>query len=330
MQSGNHYEVLGVSSTANSAEIRKAYHRLALLHHPDTNPGDSLAAERFRRIAEAYSVLADSGLRAAYDLRFSQNNFDDNLMNLHYLEVEIETDRIKLNEELSITYSFPSDGRAFKKPFFTGWEITFGPTVEHRNNLRNGYSVRETVLHYTLSPLQPGRLEIPAASIHFQQGREFSASLSVQVEENDCYFAKGQQAGFKPLRIELHRIAEVRYSNFRKMVVHRRTVLVPRSELAAWYHSIGKMMKTVFPFIGMGCCLIIEYPLMVGFFAGSLFAGINVHLMYRWMGIRPAFRYAESYPPLKEYYHLGYDPGPDPPSGIPGSKQWRYLRSLLS
>lgn len=64
----DYYEVLGVSREASDQEIKSAYRKLALQHHPDRNPGDQEASEeRFKEITEAYGVLADSDKRAAYD-----------------------------------------------------------------------------------------------------------------------------------------------------------------------------------------------------------------------------------------------------------------------
>ena len=67
----DYYEVLGVERNADLQEIKSAYRKLALLHHPDRNPGNSQSEELFKEAAEAYSVLSDSDKRATYD-RFGQ------------------------------------------------------------------------------------------------------------------------------------------------------------------------------------------------------------------------------------------------------------------
>ncbi len=61
------YAVLGVGRDASPDEVKKAYRQKALQHHPDRNPGDGAAEEKFKEAAEAYSVLADPDKRAAYD-----------------------------------------------------------------------------------------------------------------------------------------------------------------------------------------------------------------------------------------------------------------------
>ena len=63
----DYYEVLGVSRTANDQEIKSSYRKLALQYHPDRNPGNQEAEERFKEAAEAYSVLSDAQKRANYD-----------------------------------------------------------------------------------------------------------------------------------------------------------------------------------------------------------------------------------------------------------------------
>lgn len=61
------YEVLGVAKDANDSEIKSAYRKLAIKFHPDKNPGDTEAEEKFKEAAEAYSVLSDKNQRARYD-----------------------------------------------------------------------------------------------------------------------------------------------------------------------------------------------------------------------------------------------------------------------
>ena len=67
MTKRDYYEVLEVTKTASSEEIKKAYRKMALKYHPDKNPGDTVAEEKFKEAAEAYEVLSDSNKRARYD-----------------------------------------------------------------------------------------------------------------------------------------------------------------------------------------------------------------------------------------------------------------------
>ena len=63
----DYYEILGVERTADDATIKAAYRKLALKYHPDRNPNDAAAEEKFKEAAEAYSVLSDGQKRATYD-----------------------------------------------------------------------------------------------------------------------------------------------------------------------------------------------------------------------------------------------------------------------
>jgi len=67
MTKRDYYEVLGVERSVGEEEIKKAYRKLAVKYHPDKNPGDKTAEEKFKELGEAYEVLCDAQKRAAYD-----------------------------------------------------------------------------------------------------------------------------------------------------------------------------------------------------------------------------------------------------------------------
>jgi molecular chaperone DnaJ len=75
MSKKDYYETLGVGRNASADELKKAYRKLAMQYHPDRNPGDSAAEQRFKEISEAYEVLKNGERRAAYD-RFGHAAFE--------------------------------------------------------------------------------------------------------------------------------------------------------------------------------------------------------------------------------------------------------------
>jgi molecular chaperone DnaJ len=70
----DYYEILGIAKSASQDEIKKAYRKVAMQYHPDRNPGDKAAEEKFKEAAEAYEILSDTDKRAQYD-RFGHQAF---------------------------------------------------------------------------------------------------------------------------------------------------------------------------------------------------------------------------------------------------------------
>jgi len=77
MAKRDYYEILGVAKNASDEEIKKSYRKLAMKHHPDRNPDDKSAEEKFKEAKEAYEMLSDPQKRAAYD-RFGHAGVDPN------------------------------------------------------------------------------------------------------------------------------------------------------------------------------------------------------------------------------------------------------------
>ena len=76
MDKRDYYAVLEVNKTATDQELKSAYRRLAMRYHPDKNPGDTAAEEKFKEAAEAYAVLSDGEQRRRYD-RFGHAAFQN-------------------------------------------------------------------------------------------------------------------------------------------------------------------------------------------------------------------------------------------------------------
>ena len=89
MSKRDYYEVLGVGKTAATDEIKKAYRKVAMQYHPDRNPGDKAAEEKFKEAAEAYEVLSDADKKAQYD-RYGHAGLSNNGRGGHGANMNME------------------------------------------------------------------------------------------------------------------------------------------------------------------------------------------------------------------------------------------------
>jgi molecular chaperone DnaJ len=114
MSRKDYYKILGITKEASSDEIKKAYRDLAKKWHPDKNPNNAEAEEKFKEISEAYEVLSDSDKKHRYDNndRFSGFNFD--FSNMGYQRPMRVGDNIKLNVKLTLEEIFSGVKKTFK------------------------------------------------------------------------------------------------------------------------------------------------------------------------------------------------------------------------
>lgn len=122
----DYYEILGVNKSATQEEIKKAYRNLAFKYHPDRNPGNVEAEEKFKQISQAYDVLSDESKRKNYD---SGSSFDENAYSQNY------------NYRRSYNYS-----QNYSNPFEdedTFWAWFNSANTENRNYSQNYYNQRK-------------------------------------------------------------------------------------------------------------------------------------------------------------------------------------------
>lgn len=132
------YRILGLDPHATEEEIKRTYRRLALQYHPDRNPGDRTAEERFKEISEAYAVLSDPAKRREYDgfrrAQERQEPFRGRAWSQEELFRDLFSDprSADLFEDLAQEFSrlgFRFDDRFFRDTFFGGRGIFFGGVI---------------------------------------------------------------------------------------------------------------------------------------------------------------------------------------------------------
>lgn len=302
--------MLQISREASADEIKKSFHRLAFLYHPDRN-GGGVSEELFKEINEAYQCLSDPQKKQKYDvgnvwIKFYNESPEP------YLHAEISTNHVKLNEEFEITYRYIGEGRFLNKPSANNFVFTSGPIVNHQTILFENTEVRETALSYTVSAKETGTIIIDPAIIEVKHKHILSNQLSIDVERTECYFKPGINAGDQPFVVRLHKEQLSSNSVYRKTYTFRHLILVPRSDYVAFYHRIGSIMKIVFAVCGF-CFFIVkgQHPLL-GMVTGSLIGGVACYMMYWMSGVKSKYFYGYKHPLVLKYLERNYQLGNDP------------------
>lgn len=308
--SKDYYTILGVPISASSNEIRRAWHRQALLHHPDKNPGDQGAALRFIEITQAWEILGNPEIRQRYDqqrLSRAEDLYDESFPD-PWLELTVQSDTLMRFETLKVSWSFITDSRRFTRPPMPGWVLAAGPFLEQNQVIRpGGVLQRQTTLNYLYYPVSEGVLEIGEASVEYNGRRIRSRSVKVEVSDCPCFFAAGSMAGNRPLIITLLREVHPPGRGGGRIQLQRRVLPVPRSTLAAWYHRTGRVLKISMTLIGAIGLLPYGLPLLGGALAGNFAGGIQCFLMYKAMKVKARNSFV-SYPAYSEALLQGYEP----------------------
>lgn len=129
----NYYEILGVAKTATADEIKKAYRTLAFKYHPDRNPGNAEAEEKFKQISAAYDVLGDEAKRRQYDMGYSTDSYSSSSANAGNQQYQ---------RQYQYTYSNPFGEDNF-------WEWFNGAQFRSRNQQAQNSNGNYSQYHYS-------------------------------------------------------------------------------------------------------------------------------------------------------------------------------------
>jgi hypothetical protein len=310
----DYYKILGLKPDATSEEVRKAWHKLARKYHPDLHPDDQTAEEHFKLVAEAYEVLNDEGRRAVYDLT-GGTVFYTSIVEKQgardYFYARLDKTHVKVNDEVALTFTYSGKGRVFRKPSLDQYFITGPPYVSFRKLIHEDRPVRETSLTYIIAPVKAGDHVVGPASIRIGDKEYKSEPLSLKVEPNECYFFPGHDANGPPLKFPMNFEYNSRESK-KRLRGHNpgHMIYIPRSKQAYFFHMIGSAMKVTFTLAGVIYLpQFTEMNFLFSAAAGSLIGGINCHVMYKMLGMRSKFRYADKFQLVQEYSDRGFQMG---------------------
>ena len=100
----DHYQTMGLLRFVNQSEIKKKYRQLAKLYHPDKNPGNPFAEERFKKIQKAHDVLIDPEKRRLYDLTFVTRHDYLPVSNPSYSTQDLKTELARIFSEAAMKF----------------------------------------------------------------------------------------------------------------------------------------------------------------------------------------------------------------------------------
>lgn len=165
----NYYETLGLSNDAKESEIKKAYRKLAMKHHPDRNQGDKTAEEKFKKINEAYITLSDFIKKRDYDQQYIRktSSFDEFSQESDINDFVNNFFRNQNGSTFNDMFGF-QQGKTQKsiQINLNFWEAVFGTTKTFEIGLtKNGSKIKKTI------------------NLNFPPGTEENTAYSVDVED---------------------------------------------------------------------------------------------------------------------------------------------------
>lgn len=321
------YEILEIPVSASADDIKRAYRRLALIHHPDVKSNAADSSIYFLEIKEAYETLIDPLRRQEYDKRKPFKEPAANFIFNFYAWADRSV--IPCFEEVRVSFTYTGEGRFFKKPEFINFFVTGLPYVSVRKVIQSETEVKETTLTYIICPMQQGSLVIDRAAVKIRNKSYFTEPLKIQVTESKCFFTKNKPANGKPYKYPMFYEATIGADKVRLLKNFSHTVLIPRSAYAQTYHRITRGLKMVMMIWGIILCILIEKNVVIGAISGLSFGGLMGNLLYLIAGVRPVFRFASRYKTVKDYHQKGYQTGTDSGSRFLKSKWFYDLERLL-
>jgi DnaJ-class molecular chaperone len=190
----DYYKILGISETASQDEIKRAYRELAKKYHPDRNQGDKKAAEKFKEISEAYSVLSDEKKRKEYDtLRKNPfGNFGGFGNSTQWQSGDFQNIHFDLGDILGDLFGFGS-GRSRKKRTSYGFD-PFAQTSEEPFSRYQQESVNTRSLDYETSLTVPFKTVVFGgdALVQSPTGKTIKIKIPAGIEEGKKIRVKGQ------------------------------------------------------------------------------------------------------------------------------------------